>query len=268
MKIIDFHSHFYPDSIAARTIALLESKSGLTAPLDGTRADLLRGMKEGGVDISVVLPVATKPEQVRKINTRNADANRKDGLVFAGAMHPGCEDIEAELDYIKEAGFFGIKLHPDYQDTFFDDPKYLRVMEGAAKRGLITVTHAGVDVGYPGAPVRCTPDMVKNVLSALKGVIDNKLVLAHMGGAELPGEVLEKLAGEPVYMDTSFVLDLYPEKCLDIIRKHGADRIVFGTDAPWKTQASFVSLLKSLPLSGGELEKIFHLNAESLLLIH
>ena len=107
--------------------------------------------------------------------------------------------------------------------------------------------------------------MVLRVLDALSGVIDNKLILAHMGGYELPDEVLEKLCGKPVLMDTAAVLDLYPERCLEIIRRHGAQRVLFATDSPWRSQKQFVELLRSLPLSVQERENILHNNAEKIL---
>ena len=34
--IIDFHTHTYPDRIAAKTVGLLESRSGTRAHSDGT----------------------------------------------------------------------------------------------------------------------------------------------------------------------------------------------------------------------------------------
>ena len=66
-------------------------------------------------------------------------------------------------------------------------------------------------------------------------------------------------------MDTAAVLDLYPDKCVEIIRKHGADRILFATDSPWKSQGEYLGIFESLPLSEGEKEKILHENAERIL---
>ncbi len=137
-------------------------------------------------------------------------------------------------------------------------------MEQAAKRGLMIVTHAGLDIAFPDC-IHCTPDRVLHVLDALAGVIDGKLVLAHMGGYDEADEALEKLAGRPVFMDTAFVLDMYPEKCLEIIRRHSSDRILFATDSPWKPQKAFVELFSSLPLSQEDKEKIFWNNAARLL---
>ena len=61
-----------------------------------------------------------------------------------------------------------------------------------------------------------------------------KLVLAHMGGNASWSEVEERLVGRNVYFDTGVILDRMPqEQFLRMVREHGADRIVFGTDSPW-----------------------------------
>ena len=220
--VIDFHTHTFPDSIAEKAVAHLSKVGHTAAYMDARRETLVQSMQENNIEISVVLPVATAPAQVDGINTLSAKINGKDGLYYAGAIHPDCRNIEETLDFIKESGLFGIKLHPDYQGVHFDDARYLRIMEAAAKRGF-------------------------------------------MGGYELPDEVLEKLCGKPVLMDTAAVLDLYPERCLEIIRRHGAQRVLFATDSPWRSQKQFVELLRSLPLSVQERENILHNNAEKIL---
>lgn len=261
---VDFHTHTFPDKIADKTMAYLTEKGGITPYRGGTVGSLLESMERCGIDYSVVLPVATLAKQEKSINALSAELNGKNRLFFAGGIHPDCEDVDSTLDFIKASGLFGIKLHPDYQGVHFDDERYLRIMEGAAKRGLIIVTHAGVDVGYRGH-VHCTPDMILNVLQKLSGIIENKLVLAHLGGYELPDEVLEKLVGKPVYMDTAAVLRLYPEKCKKIITSHGADKILFASDSPWDDQLDYINIIKSFELPREDEEKIFYKNAEKLL---
>ncbi len=262
--IIDFHTHTFPDKIAEKTIAYLAEKGNVKPFREGTLSSLKESMKRSGVDYSVILPVATVPRQVVSINNLAAELNGKDGIIYAGAIHPDHEDIDGALDFIKNAGLFGIKLHPDYQGVYFNDPRCIRIMEGAAKRGLYIVTHAGIDVGYPD-DVHCTPDMVLEVLEKLKGIIDGKLILAHLGGCDLPDEVLQKLCNKPVYMDTAVVLDRYPEKSVEIIKKHGADKILFATDSPWADQKAFVELLRSFGFSENENEMMFSKNAEKIL---
>lgn len=66
--IIDFHTHIFPDKIAGATIEKLSKASDSKAYTDGTKDGLQKSMEESGVDISVVLPVATKPQQFLSIN--------------------------------------------------------------------------------------------------------------------------------------------------------------------------------------------------------
>lgn len=262
--IIDFHTHTFPDKIAEKSIAYLEKEGDITAFTDAKRGTLLRSMNDNGVDMSVVLPVATNPAQEHKINSLSAEISGRDSIYYAGAIHPDCEDVEGTLDHIKSIGLFGIKLHPDYQGVYFDDRRYLNIMEQAARRGLYIITHAGMDVAFRN-DIHCTPDRILNVLGELGGSIEDKLILAHMGSYGMADEVLEKLCGKPVFMDTAAVLDMYTGKCVEIIKKHGADRILFATDSPWKSQRAYIDLLRSLELSDSDKEKIFSGNALKIL---
>lgn len=264
--IIDFHTHTFPDKIADKTIDMLAKRAGIKAWRRGTLDSLKESMKLGGVDISVVLPVATSPSQVKTINRISAELNGKDGVYFAGAVHPDCENADEILDEVKNAGLFGIKIHPDYQEVRFNDSRYVNIMKKAAERGLYTVTHAGVDLGCPG-DVMCTPDNVLDVLCKLEGIIDNKLILAHMGGFLMADEVLEKLCEKPVFLDTAFALDRYPEKCVEIIKRHGADKVLFATDSPWAPQKEYKELFDALPLTKDEKLLVFEKNARKILKI-
>lgn len=262
--IIDFHTHTFPDAIAEKTIAYLSEKGGIQPCRKGTLGSLTDSMKRSGIDYSVVLPIVTHPKQERTINRVSVENNGKNNVFFAGGVHPDSADADETLDAVKEGGLFGIKFHPDYQGVEFDDPRFLKVIRKAAERGLYIVTHAGWDVAFRNH-VHCTPDMILYVLKELKGLIDNKLILAHLGGYDMPDEVLQKLIGAPVYMDTAAVLRLYPEKCREIILRHGADKILFASDSPWADQKDYVEIIKSLNLGKEAEEQIFHLNAEKIL---
>ena len=91
--VIDFHTHTFPDKIAGRTIAHLSEVGKMPPYTDGTRTGLLRSMKDSGVDISVVLPIATVVKQERSINSLSAELNGKDHIYYAGSLHPDCEDV-------------------------------------------------------------------------------------------------------------------------------------------------------------------------------
>ena len=156
----------------------------------------------------------------------------------------------------------GIKLHPDYQDTYFNDIRYKRIISYATELGLIISVHAGQDPKCPDN-IHCTPTMAEEVLNEVE---PEKLVLAHMGGNELWSEVEERLVGRNVYFDTGVILDRMPqEQFLRMVREHGADRIVFGTDSPWADQKKFVEILKEMPLEEEERNQIFAGTAVKLL---
>ena len=89
--LIDFHTHTFPDKIAASALEQLGTRAGISPHTDGTYQGLRDAMARDGVDVSVVLPVATNPSQVEKINRRALQTNETasdTGIYSFGAMHP------------------------------------------------------------------------------------------------------------------------------------------------------------------------------------
>ena len=225
-------------------------------------------LDEAGVNIAINLPVMTRPSQFDSIlhfskELSEREYQRAKIISFAG-IHPDTEDVEERLSLIKKEGFLGIKIHPDYQNTFFDDEKYVRILGCAKNLDLITVTHAGVDGAYIGQPVKCTPTRVLRLLDKIGGY--DKLVLAHIGGNEFEDEVYEILAGEQVYFDTAYSLhSMHEDMFKKMLSKHGEDRVLFATDSPWRNIREEVGIIKKFNLGAITEEKIFSLNAKKLL---
>ena len=69
--------HIFPEKIAAKTIEKLQNLSGIKAFTDGTQKNLITSMEQAGVDLSVVLPVVTKPEQFDTVNKFAVQLNEK-----------------------------------------------------------------------------------------------------------------------------------------------------------------------------------------------
>ncbi len=259
--IIDFHTHCFHDKIAPAAIDALEDKARIAAAHDGTVSGLLRHMADSGVDKSVVLPVATKPSQVPVINAWALE-HKQDALCFFGALHPDDTDWEQTLQSLKQNGFKGIKLHPDYQHFFANEPRIMPLYEAIRALDLIVVLHAGVDVGYP-APVHCTPLMIRRVVQNFPGI---RLVAAHMGSHALWQDVEEVLVGMPLYLDTSYShYKLLDSGMARMISKHGAENVLFGTDSPWKKADDEIARISGLPLPASDIERILSLNALELL---
>ncbi len=266
--IIDFHTHVFPDKIAAKTISLLAEKGKLTPFSDGTVDGLVEKMTEAGIDISVTLPVLTNPGQFDSVNRYAAEINsafadKKRRLISFAGIHPKCENIEEKMAFIKQKGFLGVKIHPEYQDAFINDEGYVRIMQAAKENDLIVVTHSGVDAAYRDSEIRCTPERVKDLINK---VPHSKLVLAHYGANEAASEVLDSLCGLDVYFDTALVLGyIDKDSFLSILKKHGEDRILFASDSPWGNIKEGVEFIRSLSLDKNTEEKLFYKNATALL---
>lgn len=261
--IIDFHTHTFPDKIAKASIESLSKCSGITPHTDGTLDGLKRSMEEDGVDLSVILPVVTRPAQFETVNKVAAKiCEKEDNLISFGGIHPDCSDIKQKMRDIRSLGLKGIKIHPAYQEVYMDDIRYLRILEAATEEDLVISVHAGVDIGLP-EPVYAT---VEKILHAIRETKPEKFVLAHLGGWKEWDTVEEMIAGENVYLDTAFLEDyISDEQLLRIIRKHGADKILFGTDCPWSGQRESIERLEKLSLSEAEKQLIFAENAKKLL---
>lgn len=265
--IIDFHTHIFPEKIAARTIEKLENIAHVKAFTDGKEKSLVASMEEGGVDLSIVLPVVTRPEQFHTVNEFAAQLNekyrgKKRRLLSFGGIHPDTLNYKKELRVIKDLGLPGIKLHPDYQNMYFDDIKYMRILDYASELGLVSVVHAGVDIGFPDH-VRCTVNMIRKVIDEVE---PEKLVLAHYGGFGLWEDVERLIAGKNVYLDTAYIFGfIEDEMFLNILEKHGAEKILFATDSPWSGQKESLSHLRQLPIDKKDLEEILGQNAEKLI---
>ena len=121
--VIDFHTHMFPDKIADKTITFLAEVCQIPPQTDGTYTGLSESAKKGGVDLSIALPAMTKPSQFDSVNTFAA-AHQEGNVISFGGIHPATEHYREELRHIKELGLKGIKLHPDYQDMYFNDIRY------------------------------------------------------------------------------------------------------------------------------------------------
>ena len=266
--LIDFHTHTFPDKIAASALEQLGTRAGISPHTDGTYQGLRDAMARDGVDVSVVLPVATNPSQVEKINRRALQINETapdTGIYSFGAMHPDYPDYKQELHWLADNGFKGIKLHPDYQLHFADDDATMHIIDEAESLGLYTTLHAGIDIGYP-SPVHCTPQMSRRIIDTLH---PTHMILAHTGGWKQWDDVIGLLDDPDVFFDISFSLDVITqEQFLRILTQHGSDHLLFGTDSPWDSAAHTLEELKRMPLSQDQMDDICYKNGAKILGIY
>lgn len=260
--LIDFHTHAFPEKIASRAIGKLSyDAGGLMPQTDGTADSLRQRMKTDGVELAVVLSIATNPAQQGKVNDFAMALNREPELVAFGSVHPEAPDALEELERLKAAGIKGIKFHPEYQGFYADDEKMKPIYRKITQLGLITVFHAGQDIGFL-PPYHAMPEHLLGALKWLEGPV----VAAHWGGMSCYEQVIDRLCGENIYFDLSFGYGVIPRQlALRIIDRHTPDRLLFGSDLPWHRPAWELRLLDTLELSQEDREKICHQNARGLL---
>jgi len=260
MRVIDMHVHAFPDKVAAGVMARLQKLTGYAPLFDGTLAGLHGSMDRTGVERSVVQPVATRPESVAGINDWAARSQDQRITCF-GAMHPDHPEPAAEIARLAGLGLRGIKLHPEFQSFRPDEERMAPIYEALVRHGLVLFFHAGADIAIPS--VSSSPEVFARVLDAFPGL---RVVLAHMGGWQQWDPVFEHLAGRNVHLETSFTLRfLGPERFVELVRAHGAGRVVFGSDGPLGDVAAELPAMAALDLDEDERKAIMWRNAERLL---
>lgn len=262
--IIDFHVHCFSDELAGRATAVLSERSGIIPFANGTIDGIKASMRDACVDRSVILSIATKPQQASKI-TKWAASIQDDVITAFGSIHPDSRNWREELSEIQSAGLPGIKFHPDYQEFFVDEERLFPIYERALELGLIIIFHAGMDIGLP-PPCHCTPERLQRVVRAFP---DGNFVAAHMGGFKCWDGVEKYLVGENIYLDTSFSLEwIETGQFLSIVRKHGYHKVLFATDSPWSGQKEELERIRSIGLLPEEERAILGDNANKLLTVY
>ena len=257
---IDVHVHVFPDELADRAVASLAAAANIKSYGTGTVRDLLERMDGANVRRSVLVSIATRPAQVKKINDW-LWKQRGERLIPFAAVHPDDPELVDEIRRVKAMGFKGVKLHPNYQEFYPDEKRIIELGRALADAGLILLLHGGVDWAFE--EVKASPSRIARLKEAVPAIT---LIVAHLGGYERWMEVEQTLVGSDIYFDVSFTLPyLKIEDFLRIARKHGVEKLLFGTDYPWQDMAEGIALLSETGLTEEELTAILHGNAERLL---
>lgn len=260
--IIDVHTHIFPDHIAADAVKFLAEEAKVPAYTDGKKSSLLESMQTAGVDQSWLQPVATKAKQVSSINAMMKEIHKSypGKLISFGAIHPDCEDLPGIIHDLAESNIPGIKIHPEYHQINPLDERFFPMYEALIEENMAILYHAGVDIGIP--TVNSTP---KDFAVLHEKYPKLQLILAHMGGYKQWDDVSRDLVGMDVVFDTAYLVGLNDDDFIQLARKHGIDKIVFGTDSPWSDQTDAIKYIQELPFTVEEKEAIFYKNAQRLL---
>lgn len=259
--VIDSHCHIYPEKIAAKAVNSTDAFYGIKKSSGkGTVEELMQQNFNAGIDVAVVQSVATTPAQVKSINEFiNREVKNSGGkLVGLGTLHPDSSDIKGDVERIIELSLMGVKLHPDIQNFKIDNYKALKIYEACEEKHLPILMHTG-DNRYDNS----NPNRLLPVLEIYKNLT---VIGAHFGGYSVWDEASKKLSGiKNLYVDcSSSFFALSDEKIIEIIRRYGADKVLFGTDYPMWSAKEELSRFMALPLTENEKKQILSENAKKV----
>ena len=259
MRIIDIHTHIYPDDIAQKATDSVKKFYNIgDSNMNGTESMLLHRGREAGICRFVILPVAIRPDRVQHINDfilQKAGEN-PDYIPF-GTVHAAMDALTEETERVLAAGVKGIKMHPDSQRFPIDDPRLFPVYE--AIRGRVPVLlHMGDHRYNYSHPVK-----LRKILDMFPGL---DAIAAHFGGYSMYDTALELLKDTDCVMDVSSSLMFMEDgKAEYYVNQYGAERLAFGTDYPMWDPVKETRRFFDLKLTESQFEQITHKTAEAIL---
>lgn len=268
---IDLHCHAFAEPIADRAISALNANLAeeYKTSFDGRLGTLVSELRANGFDHAVLCQIATKPSQFEPILQWSEAIRRGDFGEDAARMilplpsvHPEDPARDEHLRRVAKDGFLGVKVHPYYQRFILDSPRAIDYFKAVRDNGLIAITHAGFDAGFPRDPI-CGPVRAVRLLEAVPGL---RLVLSHFGGWNAWDEVVRHLIGGPFDLEIS----MSPTICDDenfrrMILCHPADRLYFGSDWPWMAHDRALAYLDSIEMAPARRAALMGGNARRLL---
>jgi len=260
MLIIDAHTHIFPDDAAARILENTSKMFNVPTFGTGTAADLLSQMDENGISNAVIHMVSPTQASVHATNTWLINL-RQERFIKFGTIHPRLKNLSHELDRLKDHNINGVKLQPEVQGFTVDDrAATYHLYDALAARQMTVMFHVGGNP-LPTPRNRSKPHMI---LTVAQDFPELKIIAAHLGGNNMWDAVYEKLAGtKNVYMETSLSYEnIAPDLAQNIIKKHGHNKVFFGTDYPFAPVGRSVKIARAVPfLNNNEKEDILGRNA-------
>ena len=259
MKIIDIHTHIYPDAIARKATDSIRDFYQIDGGgMDGSVKMLRERGAQAGISHFVVLPVSNTPQRVRSINEFLLSESRKhEDFTGFGTLHAEMDGLLEETDWILQNGLRGIKMHPDSQRFHIDDERLFPVYDLLQDK-IPVMFHMG-DPRYPYSH----PARLRRVLDLFPRL---SVIAAHFGGYRMFHTARELLWDKDCIFDTSSALMFMEQgEAEKYINSYGAERMAYGTDYPLWDPVKEVERLSQLNLTSEQFDQIFHKTAERIL---
>jgi uncharacterized protein len=233
---------------------------------DDVVADLVATAAEVGVERTLVSTLGTEsllehpsPAELRAANEITAAAVARFPDALAGVVYLSPEHPRASLDelnrHVADGPFVGVKLWIAMRAA---DSRLDPLAERIAELGVPVLQHAWYKTvgGFPG---ESTPADVAELARRHPGLL---IQMAHLGGAgprgvadiaAYPNVVVDTSGGDPVLGEVDHA-----------VTELGAERVLFGSDAPIRDPATALAKVLGADLSEVDRQLVLHDNAARL----
>ncbi|SFQ44183.1 Amidohydrolase [Lachnospiraceae bacterium XBB1006] len=273
IKKIDAHVHILPPEMVRMYRESEPDNPWAHADIE----EYLKRMEKYNIEKAVIVP----NNDGRMYYPKAEDTNRWLGEIVK--KYPdkfwAFADVRKEASYfmedspyvleeaIQKYGLSGLKIHPNNLQLDIDSLEMVPVLRKAADLKVPVAIHSNpCRVGFHD---NCAPDKINRMIQIFP---DLTIITAHMGGMKWQDAITG--CG---YVDISAVLpefvNLYGiEQTNRILRRFGADRLIFATDYPdvWFTKAEdiyevYFDILNQMDFTEDEAAKIAYGNMQEIM---
>ena len=231
MRVIDMHTHIFPDKVARKATIATAEYFDLPEPPNhyGSVDELCAVLESAEIEYAMVFSAATTEHQVEHINRYIlSEAERHPQFIPCGTLHAGYEGYKAELAWMRQHGIFGVKLHPEFQHFTLDDERLFPMFQEMERSGMFLIAHMGDPRVNVSGPKRLRP--VAETFPKLR------CIAAHLGNwGDWDVEKIRPMAKLPnVYTDisSSFNYTDDHQALYRILGEYDPKHVFFGSDYP------------------------------------
>jgi hypothetical protein len=234
-------------------------------PLDDTKALAAKLRRQGVTEAWAGSFDGLLHKDIAGVNSRLAAECRKEGrglLVPFGSINPTLPDWEDDLRRCHEEHRMpGIRLHPNYHRYPLDDPKFAKLLDLAGARKLMVQLVVSMEDERTQHPLMQAPNVdVKPLPALLKSRPSLRVILLNWSRGVKADQAQKLASAGQVFFDIATVESV--GGVANLLKGLPADRLVFGSYAPFFYFESALLKLKESPLSEGQLAAIRAGNAQ------
>jgi|UniRef100_A0A7C4EUI7 predicted TIM-barrel fold metal-dependent hydrolase len=280
--IIDAHCHMFTPKLVRNVASKTQMVAELCLDTENAYRRLSAHSLEAAaalhnVDACILLPTAYAQRVKDENNFFMRFTNGSNRIKTLATLHPSMTDMEPEIHRIFSLGIRGFKLSSFTQRFDLESPETIKMLRAVERAGLIFGwkpvvvfdTFVAADIYFGANPMYLTtPKKLAQIVDRHKGL---RIIAAHMGGltADFQDIVSSLKPCENLYLDTSNAAHtLREEEFISLLRIHGPDHILFGTDWPWFHYRDEIPLIRSLLFKAGWTKKhvdmVFGANASDV----